>query len=417
MTPRPARSTIDDLQQLDDPDGFAPDDDFRAGVRARGRALGRRRRAVIGAAGVATVLLVAVVGYGGYQKWRSSQVVRLDLAANLDPPESESPPDPGLDPPPAPSQAQNILIVGSDQAMPGEGRDQITAVNTDTMMIVRADPGTGTIGVLSLPRDLWVDIPGHGQERINTAWETGGPALLIDTIKANFDIPVNHFLQVDGGGFQRLVDQAGGCDIGVDGELADRNTGFAAGGPGCVHLDGSQALALVRSRHLQFNDPARGWIEDPASDLGRIARQQLMGRVLASSLLDQDLGISAADQLLDTLIDNAAIDNTWAIRDMAGLLFWAQGLDLDASLTTATPPVRAGTAGQGASVLFLDEAAAEPVLSLFRPSVAPPEAAAEPDGAPATTEVPATTTTVVTAPTGVAAEWVLPGPPEGGTCG
>src|SRR5690349_21661386 len=194
---------LEDLHDLDDAEPFVPDEQFRAGARARGRARTRRHRAVLGAAGVATILLVTVVGFGGYQKWRSSQVVRLDLAATLDPPESESPPDPGLDPPPAPSQAQNILIVGSDQAMPGEGREQITDVNTDTMMVVRADPGTGTIAVLSLPRDLWVDIPGHGQERINTAWETGGPALLIQTIQANFDIPVNHFLQVDGGGFQR----------------------------------------------------------------------------------------------------------------------------------------------------------------------------------------------------------------------
>jgi LCP family protein required for cell wall assembly len=407
-----------DLHRLDDPAGFVPDRQFRDGARAKGRARSRRRTMGIGAIGVATLLLALVVGYGGFQKWRASQVVRLDLAANLDPPESESPPDPGLDPPPAPSQAQNILIVGSDQAMPGEGREQVTAVNTDTMMVVRADPGTGTIAVLSLPRDLWVDIPDQGQGRINTAWEAGGPALLIETIKANFDIPVNHFLQVDGGGFQRLVDQAGGSDVWVAGELRDAATGFAAAGPGCVHLDGPQALALVRSRHLEFNDPARGWIEDPASDLGRIQRQQLMGRVLASSLLDQDLGVGAADQLLDTLIDNAAIDNTWAIRDMAGLLFWAQGLDLDTSLTTATPPVRSGWAGQ-AAVLYLDEATAGPVLSLFRPSVAPaepdPASGATGDGTTAIT-APATTTTVATAPTGIAAEWVQAGPPEGGRC-
>jgi LCP family protein required for cell wall assembly len=411
---------LEDLHELDDPAGFVPDDEFRSGARAKGRSLARRHRAVLGAVGVATVVLAVVVSYGGYQKWRALQVVRIDVAANLDPPESESPPDPGFDPPPAPSQAQNILIVGSDQAMPGEGRDQITSVNTDTMMIVRADPGAGTIGVLSLPRDLWVDIPDHGQERINTAWETGGPALLIDTIKANFDIPINHFLQVDGGGFQRLVDQAGGSDIWVAGELSDTNTGFAAAGPGCVHLDGAQALALVRSRHLRFNDPDRGWIEDPASDLGRIQRQQLMGRVLASSLLDQDLGVSAADQLLDTLIDNAAIDNTWAIRDMAGLLFWAQGLDLDASLTTATPPVRAGTAGQGASVLFLDEAMAEPVLSRFRPAVAPvdpdPVTGGTGDATTAGTG-PATTSTTVAPTSGAATDWVQAGPPEGGTCG
>lgn len=409
-----------DLHHLDDPEGFVPDERFRDAARSRGRTLANRRRGLLGVASVASVLLLVVVGFGGYQKWRSSQVVRIDLAANLDPPEVVAA-DPGEDPPPAPNQALNILVVGSDAAMPGEGREQVTDVRTDTMMIVRADPGAGSIGVLSLPRDLWVDVPGGGQERLNTAWETGGPALLIDTIKANFDIPINHFLQVDGQGFQRLVDQAGGGDIWVAGELADPATGFAAAGPGCVHLDGEQALALVRSRHLRFNSPTRGWIEDPASDLGRIERQQIMGRVLAASLLDQDLGVAAADDLLDTLIDNAAIDTTWGIRDMAGLLFWAQGLDLDANLVMATPPVRAATMPSGAAVLLLDDATADEVLAPFRPGAVPSpttDTSAPTSSAPGSTPAPTSTAPPTTAPgqDPEADQWVQAAPPDGTTC-
>ena len=419
------RRNIDDLHELDDPAGFAPDDEFRAGAQAKGRRLKRRRRGIIGAAGVATVLIVLVGGFGGYQKWRSSQVVRLDLGANLDA-RVEVVPEAGEDPPPAPSEAVNILVVGSDASMPGEGREVVTDVRTDTMMIVRADPDAGTIGVLSLPRDLWVEIPGHGSERLNTAWETGGPALLIDTIKANLDIPINHFLQVDGNGFQRLVDQAGGSDVWVAGELRDPNTGFVTTDAGCVHLDGAQALALVRSRHLELNDGGR-WVQDPASDLGRIDRQQVMGRVLASSLLDQDLGVTAADDLLDTLIDNAAIDDTWAIRDMAGLLFWAQDLDLGADLMMATPPVTAGWAGP-AAVLFLDEAAAAVTLAPFRPPVEAatggPSIGDEPgvtsvDGtaAPAAAPSSTTTTTVLAADlTADAANWVRATAPDGTAC-
>jgi LCP family protein required for cell wall assembly len=417
--------TIHDLDLLDDPEPFVPDDDLRAAARTRGRTLARRRRAGFAALGTVATILVLVVAFGGYQTWRSSQVVRLDLAANLDPPESLVVPE-GEEPPPIPSHALNILVVGSDQAMPGTGREQVTDVRTDTMMVVRADPVAGTISVLSLPRDLWVAIPGHGDERLNTAWETGGPALLIDTIKANLDIPINHFLQVDGEGFQKLVDQAGGASIWVAGELRDTSTGFAAGGPACVQLDGAQALSLVRSRHLQLNVPGRGWVEDPASDLGRIERQQLMGRVFAASLVEQDLGVTALDGLLDTLIDNAVLDADWGLRDMAGLLSWAQTLDLGTALTMATPPVRGVVMPSGASVLQLETTAAQPVLDGFRPAAdaaAPPTSAPEATGgAPAGGSPPASTPTAppTTAPSGPSADdastWVLAAPPDGSTC-
>jgi polyisoprenyl-teichoic acid--peptidoglycan teichoic acid transferase len=410
---------LDDLRSLDDPQPFVPDDELRDAAHARGRTLVRRRRARFGAIGAVATVLVLVVGFSSYQTWRSSKVVRIDLAANLDPRESEAAPDVDDDAPVPPSQALNILVVGSDQAMPGEGREQVTDVRTDTMMVVRADPDAGTIGVLSLPRDLWVDIPDHGQERLNTAWETGGPALLIDTIKANLDIPINHFLQVDGEGFQKLVDQAGGATIWVSGELRDDNTGFAAGGPACVDIDGAQALALVRSRHLERNEPGRGWVSDPYGDLSRIQRQQIMGRVFAASLVEQDLGITAMNGLLDTLIENAVLDADWGLRDMAGLLGWAQELDLDTALTMATPPVRDQVLASGAAVLFLEEAAAEPILAQFRPASAGVPATDAPavgtTGGTGGAAAPSTTTTTTPA-TVYGSDWVLSAPPDGSSC-
>lgn len=411
---------MDDLRAFDDPEPFVPDEQLRDAARSRGRALTRRRRRGIAAISTVTAVVVLFVGFSAYQTWRSSKVVRIDLAANLDPRESESVPAADDDAPIPPSQALNILVVGSDQAMPGEGRELVTDVRTDTMMVVRADPDAGTVAVLSLPRDLWVDIPGHGQERLNTAWETGGPALLIDTIKANLDIPVNHFLQVDGEGFQKLVDQAGGATVWAAGELRDTNTGFAAAGPGCVALDGAQALALVRSRHLERLDPGGGWTQDPYGDLSRISRQQLMGRVFADALLEQDLGIAAMNGLLDTLIENAVLDADWGLRDMAGLLDWAQSLDLETALTMATPPVRDHVTPSGAAVLLLEEAAAGPVLASFRP--APDPTAGDPAGtvpgsAPTPTVSNPTITSSTTGSTAVYdSDWVLEGPPDGSSC-
>ena len=78
---------------------------------------------------------------------------------------------------------------------------------TDTIMVLRVDPAAASASVLSFPRDLLVDIPGHtSRSRINSAFETGGPDLLVRTIAENFGIPVHHYLEIDFAGFQELVE-------------------------------------------------------------------------------------------------------------------------------------------------------------------------------------------------------------------
>jgi LCP family protein required for cell wall assembly len=168
----------------------------------------------------------------------------------------------------------NILLMGIDRR-PGEG----FVSRTDTMMVISVDPQTDSAAILSIPRDLYVDIPGYGQDRINTAFVLGainsndietnyldGAALAMQTVSYNLDIPINHFVLVDFSAFTRTIDLLGGIDLTVpytidDPLYPDMNYGYdplyIEAGP--HHFDGQMALKYARTRHADtdFNRAAR----------------------------------------------------------------------------------------------------------------------------------------------------------------
>jgi LCP family protein required for cell wall assembly len=165
----------------------------------------------------------------------------------------------------------NILMMGIDRR-PGEA----FISRTDSMMVISVNPAKDSVSILSIPRDLYVQIPGQGQERINTALVYGsrngdylnGAALAMETVAYNLNIPVDHFIMVDFGAFTRIVDILGGIDVEVpydinDPEYPDMNYGYD---PlyipaGLHHFDGTLALKYARTRHAD-------------SDFQRAARQQ-----------------------------------------------------------------------------------------------------------------------------------------------
>ena len=171
-----------------------------------------------------------------------------------------------LEPPPAPPIADDegiyILLLGIDRRG-GTG----WGYRTDTMIIVKVDPVNKTAGMLSIPRDLQLAIPGNGEDRINTAnvwgykydYPGGGPALLKRTIETNFEIPIDYYVMVDFDGFTRVVDTLGGVDVNVLKTLHDtKYPNPKPGDPyayktvhfdtGWQHLDGVRALEYARSR-------------------------------------------------------------------------------------------------------------------------------------------------------------------------
>ena len=164
---------------------------------------------------------------------------------------------------PDPGQPQTLLIIGSDH----RAGTPFSSANTDTMMLVRLNPNSSTVNVLSIPRDLRVQIPGYGTAKINAAYSDGGPNLMIKTIQQNVfpALKVNHILDVNFGGFKALVD-AIGCVYGQVDHRYYNNTALTNYSsidvqPGYQRLCDANALAFVRFRHTD-------------TDIVRNARQQ-----------------------------------------------------------------------------------------------------------------------------------------------
>jgi LCP family protein required for cell wall assembly len=175
-----------------------------------------------------------------------------------------------------PKKFLNIALLGSDREGPS------TTWRTDTIIIVSVDTESDFVGLLSIPRDLWVNIPGHGPDRINTAdlWgevdhEGGGPETVKQTIYQNLGIPIHYYVRVDFKGFTKIIDAVGGLDIDVECPLPDIELTT-----GLHHMDGELALKYARSRMS-------------TSDFDRSRRQ----RKLLMALWEQGLSVSLIPRL------------------------------------------------------------------------------------------------------------------------
>jgi LCP family protein required for cell wall assembly len=167
-----------------------------------------------------------------------------------------------------------ILVLGSDARVKGTkeaGAQTIgQASRSDSILLMRV--GGGKNATLSIPRDTVVNIPGHGQDKINAAYAYGGPALAIRTIEQFLGIDINHLVEVNFENFPQLVDALGGIKYKGGCVVSKLNGGFKNGGytlrlPAGEHdIDGKQALALARTRHNDCNPKE--------SDLTRARRQQ-----------------------------------------------------------------------------------------------------------------------------------------------
>ncbi|MBM4464755.1 MAG: LytR family transcriptional regulator [Chloroflexi bacterium] len=180
----------------------------------------------------------------------------------------------------------NVLLLGIDQR---EG--EYGPWRTDTMIVLTIDPENNTAGMLSIPRDLWVPIPGYSQNRINTAHYTGelkkypggGPALAIKTVQHNLGIPIHYYVRINFSGFVKAIDTIGGVDIYVEKEIYDPLYPDNAYGydplyipAGLHHMDGELALKYARTRHS-------------GSDFDRLRCQQQVIMAVRDKVLRLDL--------------------------------------------------------------------------------------------------------------------------------
>jgi LCP family protein required for cell wall assembly len=140
----------------------------------------------------------------------------------------------------------NILLLGADQRPWNTGGRRF---RTDTIILATLNYELGTLNLTSFPRDLYVNIPGHGQDRINTAYQFGGWEMLRDTFKANFGVVPDHYVIINFLNFKRFVDSLGGLEVNVGQQLADYRDGYwVTVDPGVVYMDADMVLWYVRSR-------------------------------------------------------------------------------------------------------------------------------------------------------------------------
>lgn len=313
-------------------------------------------------------LLASAAGLG-YAYAKYSRLARVELGSVLTERSSNDAP-------------QNFLLVGVDSAASLDeddpartGRSEVGGLRSDTMMILRVDPSSERASLLSLPRDLWVPLASGGNQRINAAIQHGGPEELIDTIEEYLGIPINHYVQVDFGGFRDLVDVIDGVEVYFEHAARDRNSGLVVEQPGCVMLSPDQALAYVRSRHYQSFRAGR-WRTDPTGDLGRISRQQdFIVRALRRAV---DKGIRnpvTLDNLVDAALETVTVDDLLKADDIIDLATRFRGFNPDL-LDLYALPVEDDSIG-GAAILRLRDTRAQPILDLFRGTSA---AAVTPDG-------------------------------------
>jgi LCP family protein required for cell wall assembly len=333
------------FDELDDNEPFNPSRSFRNAVIRRSRSA-RRRRTALRLGGATCALALVPAAFALYEYHRLDDIRRITIPSVGDGFPIE-PPDPAAV---ETSVAPDDSVTASSATDGATGtsvavQEQLTDATTflivgvdaradqpeigsrgDTIMLLRVDPSRQTMHLLSVPRDLWVDIPGRSSpNRINTAAKTNDPQDLVAVLETELGISVDHYIQIDFDAFKDLVDLADGVQLQSNIALRDTHTGLDVPAGRCVTLDGTEALALVRSRHTQYFNGTK-WVEDPRSDFGRIERQQVFLGILAAGLLDDlddpasihdFVSVAARSLVVDRgLTSKELVTSAWTLRNI-----------------------------------------------------------------------------------------------------
>jgi LCP family protein required for cell wall assembly len=256
---------------------------------------------------------------------------------------------PAATPPPLDSKQRiNILLLGSDndQKFPQD------ALLSQTMIVVSIDPKTRQVTLLSIPRDLWVPIPGHASAKIDLAYADGGAPLARATVEKTFKIPIHYYAWIGLNGLVRVVDRVGGVDVDVLHPVLDDNypndfsdSGYGtervylAAGP--QHLDGRHTLQYVRSRH-----------GDLLSDFGRSIRQQQVLLAIQQRTAGMDL-VTAVPTFARDL--NGHVKTDLDLVRLTQLMLFMRGLRAgDVHQAFLTPFVRDAVSPDGQQILVAD---------------------------------------------------------------
>ncbi|WP_328873841.1 LCP family protein [Streptomyces sp. NBC_00287] len=359
------------------PESGIPDDAGTAGPRHRAKGRRRkprdkRRKGMVVAAWTAAGIVVLGGTGAGYLYFKLNgniNSVDIDQALGTDRPDKVD------------NGSENILVLGSDTRSGsnqdlGGGTDDGSA-RSDTAMIVHVYKGHKKASVVSIPRDTLIDRPectdtdGNTHDAasgvmFNSAYTTGGAACAVKTVESITDLRMDHYLEVDFSGFQKLVDDLGGVEITTTEDISDSDSHLDLKA-GTHRLTGEQALGLVRTRH---------GVGD-GSDLGRIQLQQAFIKALINQV--KDVGIFTNPKKLYDLADTATktVTTDSDLGSVNKLMSFANGLKgiSSSNMTMVTMPVQYDPAN--ANRVLVEETKAKMVWKALKNDQAIPKAATE----------------------------------------
>ncbi|MGH9062051.1 MAG: LCP family protein, partial [Acidimicrobiales bacterium] len=238
--------------------------------------------------------------------------------------------------------------------------------------------------ILSVPRDLYVAIPGMGHNRINAAFNTG-PALLVQTVPSALGIPVNHYVEVNFDSFRQITAAVGGVKFYFPTPAKDHFSNLDVSNPGCISLTGDQALGFVRSRHYEYYQNGR-WHFEAESDLARIQRQQAFIKKMIKKAQGSVTNPIALNGIVSGVTSNLTVDSGFSKSLMLSLAKDFRSVNAG-TISTTTIPNFPETIG-GGSVLGLQQPQASQAIAAFNALGTAPAAANSTSSTPAPTTAP-----------------------------
>lgn len=268
---------------------------------------------------------------------------------------------------PAKQPGKLYLLAGSDsrEALTASGRSQLAAESAgsraDTIMLLYV-PVRGRPALVSIPSDSYLEIPGHGRNKVSAAYAFGGPQLLVETLEKRTGLRIDGYAEVGFEGFVDVIDAMGGIQMCPPKAIKDRESNLDIPA-GCQHFDGRTALGYVRMRKA-----------DPAGDLGRVNRQREMVAAVAKEVASPSSFVDPVRYLrINQSLANTIVTGTdTGILDVSKLAVGLIQLSGDDGLTVTVPisdtvptsdtvPISGAGAypAAGSAVLWDDEAADE----------------------------------------------------------
>jgi LCP family protein required for cell wall assembly len=281
---------------------------------------------------------------------------------------------------PADADGHTYLLVGSDS------RAGLTAAErkalgvggnakgrrTDSIILVHTPGGSGKPVLISIPRDSYLPIPGHGKNKVNAAFAIGGPKLLARTLEQATGLPIDGYVEIGFGGFAGVVDSLGGVEVCVKRAIKDAKAHIDLA-KGCQTLDGKNALGYVRARY-----------SDPRGDLGRAERQrQFLGAIMSKAATPAtvlipwrwwDFTHSAASGVI--------VGEDTSLVDTYRVLSTMRKVSSDQALSLVVPLSRTNAATSAGSSVLWDDDRADDLFTMLREGEPIEEAPAGTDGVP-----------------------------------